>query len=456
MAFLYAVGGSDGQQPLQTVERYDPRANRWMQVASMTTRRKHLGVAVFNNCIYSVGGRDDTTELSSAECFDPKMNCWLNGYWCFDGSTYLKTVEIFDTDCNCWKSFGSMNSRRLGGGVGVVRLARLHESPMLIGSHDFFGVTAGQQLRLMLIGCQIRLIEAAAGSLLSAGFVGYSIGKDGNKSEFRAGAVANASTSSSQNALLPMPTTQLPSNPNSRAQQILRFGSPTTDSNVKLFDDYVLAYDRRLRIPAWVVERLDNQSRPNPASTSSVVDRAGFEFYEDLAQHPYFRASNSDYAGSGYDRGHMAAAGNHKSSSAACLQTFILSNICPQVGNGFNRHLWNSLERYIRSLTKHYSAVYVCTAPYSCLFNTPVLNENLFNTNNSVAVPTHFFKVVLLETPAQQFELLCYLVPNMAHPVNPEPSLDLFLVPLDAIERAAGFLIFDQVQKSRIVRVNKQ
>ncbi|PAA93363.1 hypothetical protein BOX15_Mlig032174g1 [Macrostomum lignano] len=161
---LYAVGGSDGQQPLQTVERYDPRANRWMQVASMTTRRKHLGVAVFNNCIYSVGGRDDTTELSSAECFDPKMNCWrpvvamtsrrsgvglavvnnqLMAIGGFDGSTYLKTVEIFDTDCNCWKSFGSMNSRRLGGGVGVVRLARLHESPMLIGSHDFFGGYGG-------------------------------------------------------------------------------------------------------------------------------------------------------------------------------------------------------------------------------------------------------------------------------------------------------------------------
>ncbi|PAA93364.1 hypothetical protein BOX15_Mlig004414g1, partial [Macrostomum lignano] len=301
---------------------------------------------------------------------------------------------------------------------------------------------------------------AAAGSLLSAGFVGYSIGKDGNKSEFRAGAVANASTSSSQNALLPMPTTQLPSNPNSRAQQILRFGSPTTDSNVKLFDDYVLAYDRRLRIPAWVVERLDNQSRPNPASTSSVVDRAGFEFYEDLAQHPYFRASNSDYAGSGYDRGHMAAAGNHKSSSAACLQTFILSNICPQVGNGFNRHLWNSLERYIRSLTKHYSAVYVCTGPLFLPIQHSGSKRKFVQYevlgSNSVAVPTHFFKVVLLETPAQQFELLCYLVPNMAHPVNPEPSLDLFLVPLDAIERAAGFLIFDQVQKSRIVRVNKQ
>lgn len=33
----------------------------------MSTRRKHLGCAVFNNYIYAVGGRDDCMELSSAE-----------------------------------------------------------------------------------------------------------------------------------------------------------------------------------------------------------------------------------------------------------------------------------------------------------------------------------------------------------------------------------------------------
>ena len=84
--FLYAVGGSDGQMPLNTglsvklteancllvseitdlflllVERYDPRHNKWTLVAPMSTRRKHLGCAVYNNWIYAVGGRDDATE----------------------------------------------------------------------------------------------------------------------------------------------------------------------------------------------------------------------------------------------------------------------------------------------------------------------------------------------------------------------------------------------------------
>lgn len=33
------------------VERYDPTANKWFPVASMTTRRKHLGCAVYNGFI---------------------------------------------------------------------------------------------------------------------------------------------------------------------------------------------------------------------------------------------------------------------------------------------------------------------------------------------------------------------------------------------------------------------
>nr|DBA18108.1 TPA: hypothetical protein GDO54_016395 [Pyxicephalus adspersus] len=74
--FLYAVGGSDGTSPLNTVERYNPQENRWHTIAPMGTRRKHLGCAVYQDMIYAVGGRDDTTELSSAERYNPRTNQW--------------------------------------------------------------------------------------------------------------------------------------------------------------------------------------------------------------------------------------------------------------------------------------------------------------------------------------------------------------------------------------------
>ena len=45
----------------------------------------------------------------------------------FDGTTYLKTIEVFDPEQNCWKLYGGMNYRRLGGGVGVVKMPQ-HEA----------------------------------------------------------------------------------------------------------------------------------------------------------------------------------------------------------------------------------------------------------------------------------------------------------------------------------------
>lgn len=75
------------------------------------------------------------------------------------------------------------------------------------------------------------------------------------------------------------------------------------------------------------------------------------------------RSENADYKGSGYDRGHMAAAGNHKVEQKHIEQTFFLSNMAPQVGVGFNRDSWNRLEIHVRKLTNIYKNVYVCTGP---------------------------------------------------------------------------------------------
>ena len=44
-----------------------------------------------------------------------------------------------------------------------------------------------------------------------------------------------------------------------------------------------------------------------------------------------YRATNEDFKKSGYDRGHLAAAGNHRWSQDLMEQTFLLSNMAPQV-----------------------------------------------------------------------------------------------------------------------------
>ena len=43
---IYAVGGLDDKNCFDTVERYDPVANTWTQVASLNLPRGGVGVAV--------------------------------------------------------------------------------------------------------------------------------------------------------------------------------------------------------------------------------------------------------------------------------------------------------------------------------------------------------------------------------------------------------------------------
>ena len=57
--------------------------------------------------------------------------------------------------------------------------------------------------------------------------------------------------------------------------------------------------------------------------------------------------------GSGYDRGHLAPAADHKGSQKAMNSTFNLSNISPQVGEGFNRDYWARFEKFVKDTTKY-------------------------------------------------------------------------------------------------------
>uniref|UniRef100_A0A915PFR7 Endonuclease n=1 Tax=Setaria digitata TaxID=48799 RepID=A0A915PFR7_9BILA len=267
----------------------------------------------------------------------------------------------------------------------------------------------------------------------------------------------------------------------SRASQIMRYGYPGFDT-LRTFEDFVLSYDRRNRIAHWVVEHLSSDR----LVYNSSVDRSKCQFQEDSSIHPYFKATNADYKayffafqisifcnylnlslvpaalqGSGYDRGHLAAAGNHRRSQVAIDQTFLLCNMAPQVGRGFNRDKWNELEKHVRlvylrkKLARKHKNVYVCTGP---LFlpkleadGSLYVKYKVLGSNN-IAVPTHFFKVALVELKDGNFELEAYVLPNAAIP--DDTPLTSFMVPLDSIERSAGFLIFDKLPKSALKKIN--
>ncbi|XP_017019014.1 endonuclease G, mitochondrial [Drosophila kikkawai] len=236
----------------------------------------------------------------------------------------------------------------------------------------------------------------------------------------------------------------------SRIGQIMKYGFPGLD-HVRSHSDYVLSYDRRNRVPHWVFEHLTAES----VAKNDAVDRAKCDFKQDESIHPFFRSQNTDYRRSGYDRGHMAAAGNHRLHQKHCEETFYLSNMAPQVGQGFNRDAWNTLEMHVRKLTKIYANVYVCTGP---LYLPRKEDDGKMYVkyevigSNTVAVPTHFYKVVVGESSDHKLHMEAYVMPNQV--ISNDTPISVFQVPPETVERSAGLLFFDQINRKQLATIN--
>ncbi|KAI0028520.1 hypothetical protein K488DRAFT_80641 [Vararia minispora EC-137] len=226
---------------------------------------------------------------------------------------------------------------------------------------------------------------------------------------------------------------------------------------------YVAAYDRRLRHPAWTAEHLTlaslGKSALEPASPGSETgDRQKSAFAEDPGLPTLFRSRLQDYFRSGYDRGHMVPAADAKTSQDAMDETFLLSNIAPQVGDGFNRHYWAYVEDWCRRLTSSFSDVYVFTVPLYIPHKEADgkwrVTYEMIGTPPNVAVPTHFAKVVLTSRPSSpstpdvpEISTGAFVLPNAKIP--DETPLESFIVPVDAVERAAGLTLFsDEIKQA--------
>ncbi|KAH8833513.1 hypothetical protein DL96DRAFT_1455966 [Flagelloscypha sp. PMI_526] len=245
------------------------------------------------------------------------------------------------------------------------------------------------------------------------------------------------------------------------ASPILKYGNPGPIPDFLVRKAYVMAYDRRLRHAAWTAEHLTlsslGKSGVLPTIETTGGDRSRSTFREDEDLPAQFRSKLSDYFRSGYDRGHMVPAADAKVSQEAMDETFLLSNMAPQVGQGFNRNYWAYLEDWCRRLTSSFADVYVFTIP----LYLPKLEADgkwrvtheVIGSPPNVAVPTHFAKVVLTSKPTSpsapdllEISTGAFVLPNAIIP--DEAPLTSFVMPVDAVERAAGLILFSDAIKA--------
>jgi endonuclease G, mitochondrial len=190
---------------------------------------------------------------------------------------------------------------------------------------------------------------------------------------------------------------------------------------------YSLVYDGRTRNPLWVYECLTAASVNGPAKRLDV-------FKEDEMIPSPLRATLIDYKGSGFDRGHQAPAADHRATTDRMADTFYLTNMCPQFPE-FNRGYWKEFEIFVRELTKSYLEVHVLTGPLylptSYTDGKRYVHYQVIGPHD-VAVPTHFFKILILDDGTSQKQTLAYVLPNKK--IEAAVSLESFRTTIEKVE----------------------
>ncbi|MCM1109917.1 MAG: DNA/RNA non-specific endonuclease [Clostridium sp.] len=188
-----------------------------------------------------------------------------------------------------------------------------------------------------------------------------------------------------------------------------------------------ISFNPSLHIPNWVAWELTR------SETTGDVRRSN-KFQTDATVPGC--ASTDDYRNSGYDRGHMAPAGDMKWNQQAMEETFYMTNICPQ-DKALNTGAWKKLEEKCRQWADRDSAIVIVCGP--------VLTDSLTETIGSggVAVPKRFFKVVLspYTVPARG---IGFLMPNE----RVEGGMQRCVVPIDEVERLTGLDFFHELPDS--------
>eukprot|EP00474_Spongospora_subterranea_P010058 CRZ10516.1 hypothetical protein [Spongospora subterranea] len=224
-----------------------------------------------------------------------------------------------------------------------------------------------------------------------------------------------------------------------------KYGLPNS-MGLRVQKEYVVAFDWRTRNPLWVAQTLKAEDRPKDRPS-----RQGIGFTVDKSVPQLFRTHAKDFTNSGFDRGHLAPAGD-SISQEGLKETFLMVNISPQVGKGFNQDYLVRFEQFVRRLLNRYEEVNIISGP---LFIPESNNANVVQypvIENNIAVPTHFFKAVLTSKSTvfggKQYQAATFIFPNK--PIDPSTKLLSFRVPLKHLESKAGLLLWDQIDRSQI------
>lgn len=187
---------------------------------------------------------------------------------------------------------------------------------------------------------------------------------------------------------------------------------------------YTTSYNNITKNANWVAWHLTKEHTTGPWSRKGIpymVDteiKGARQELEDWYNH-----------GLPIGHGHMCPAGDNKWNEEAMVQTFLLSNMCPQ-NSKLNNGDWKYLEERCRGWANHYGEVYIVCGPIFYSQNYKTIGAN------NVGVPDAFYKVVL--RMGKKPQALGFIYPNegMHH------KMSYYVHSVDDVESQTGIDFF--------------
>ena len=186
---------------------------------------------------------------------------------------------------------------------------------------------------------------------------------------------------------------------------------------------FSIGYSELHKNPIWVSYRLFKVDNPTSGKRPSKFE---------VDNRTESKVAYDDYTHSGYDRGHMAPnyAISTRYGREAQLQTFLMSNICPQRPT-LNRQIWNRLEHKIaNTYANDFEEIWVVTGP--------IFDDHVEKLESGVEIPDAFYKIIVDEEDGNP-RMQAFII---AQDVVGSEKYEKFLVRIDSVESVTGIDFF--------------
>ncbi|PWK28659.1 DNA/RNA endonuclease G (NUC1) [Arcicella aurantiaca] len=150
---------------------------------------------------------------------------------------------------------------------------------------------------------------------------------------------------------------------------------------------YVMSYSRAKATSNWVSWYL------NSASIGSTTRQNDFRNDTSLPS-GWYQVTNTDYSGSGFDRGHMTPSGDRTSTVANNSATFLMTNMIPQAPDN-NQGPWEGLESYLRGQLGSNQEIYIIAGSYG-VGGTGSAGTVSTIAGGKITVPAQTFKIAVI------------------------------------------------------------